>query len=71
MKTVMKRCPKCKKPYFWNPDVGQIECPNCGRLSKMINKDEQKKSVSKLKKGEIIYVKFSSRNNRRRTSCSM
>ena len=27
-----------------------IECPNCGRLSKMINKDEQKKSVSKLKK---------------------
>lgn len=51
MKTVMKRCPKCKKPYFWNPDVGQIECPNCGRLSKMINKDEQKKSVSKLKKG--------------------
>lgn len=48
MKTVMKRCPKCKKPYFWNPDVGQIECQNCGRLSKMINKDEQKKSVSKL-----------------------
>lgn len=48
MKTVMKRCPKCKKPYFWNPDVGQIECPNCGRLSKMINKDGQKKSVSKL-----------------------
>ena len=50
METVMKRCPKCKKPYFWNPDVGQIEYPNCGRLSKMINKDEQKKSVSKLKK---------------------
>lgn len=48
MKTVMKRCPKCKKPYFWNSDVGQIECQNCGRLSKMINKDEQKKSVSKL-----------------------
>ena len=44
MKTVMKHCPKCKKPYFWNPDVGQIECPNCGRLSKLakIKQDKRK-----------------------------
>ena len=24
-----KRCPICKKKYSWNPDVGQMFCPNC------------------------------------------
>lgn len=47
MKTVMKRCPKCKKPYFWNPDVGQIECPNCGRLSKLAKRNLQINYIKK------------------------
>ena len=27
-----KKCPKCKKSYSWNPDVGKMWCPNCGPL---------------------------------------
>lgn len=25
-------CPKCKCVYSFNPDVGQLYCPNCGPL---------------------------------------
>lgn len=27
-----KICPKCKKRYSWNPDVGEIWCPKCGPI---------------------------------------
>ena len=23
-------CPKCKRRYSWNPDVGKMWCPSCG-----------------------------------------
>ena len=29
---MFKICPKCKKRYSWNPDVGKINCPCCGYL---------------------------------------
>ena len=29
---MFKMCPKCKKKYSWNPDVGKINCPRCGYL---------------------------------------
>lgn len=29
-----KTCPKCRKKYSWNPDVGQFKCPHCGGLGK-------------------------------------
>lgn len=34
LKPTMKKCPRCKQFYFWNPDVGQIDCPNCGILAR-------------------------------------
>lgn len=27
---VYKKCPRCKKKYSWNPDVGHMWCPTCG-----------------------------------------
>lgn len=27
-----KTCPKCHRKYSWNPDVGKMFCPHCGRL---------------------------------------
>lgn len=29
-----KICSKCRKRYFWNPDVGRFCCPDCGGLGK-------------------------------------
>lgn len=26
---IIKTCPACGKKYSWNPDVGQMKCPNC------------------------------------------
>jgi hypothetical protein len=26
-------CPKCKKKYSWNLDVGRIRCPSCGTIT--------------------------------------
>ncbi len=25
-----RRCPRCGRIYSYNPDVGQLSCPNCG-----------------------------------------
>lgn len=27
-----KMCPKCKRMYSWNPDVGKMYCPRCGSM---------------------------------------
>lgn len=27
-----KTCPRCKRKYSWNLDVGKMWCPNCGSL---------------------------------------
>ena len=26
-----KICPMCLRKYVWNPDVGQLMCPYCGK----------------------------------------
>lgn len=33
MVPMWKKCPRCKRRYSWNPDVGQMWCPHCGPLS--------------------------------------
>ena len=33
LKPMYRKCPKCKKTYSWNPDVGKMFCPGCGSLS--------------------------------------
>jgi len=32
MVPMFKKCPRCKRRYSWNPDVGQMWCPHCGPL---------------------------------------
>lgn len=29
IKPIYKTCPICLKQYSWNPDIGQMWCPNC------------------------------------------
>lgn len=30
---IMKKCPKCKMKYSWNPDVGEgFYCPHCADM---------------------------------------
>lgn len=44
-----KICPRCHKPYDWNPDVGVMRCPNCmkndmkklEKLKKVFGKDKE------------------------------
>ena len=41
-----KRCPKCKKWYSWNPDVGNMYCPKCygiGILGMLKKRKEKQK----------------------------
>lgn len=51
---VMKKCPKCKKKYSWNPDVGKLWCPTCGPLSMPGAGDIPSGGVSTGKNGEIF-----------------
>ncbi|MBO4415367.1 MAG: hypothetical protein J5824_05230 [Lachnospiraceae bacterium] len=49
-----KRCPKCHKKYSFNPDVGQLGCPNCGRIGLKdpdVLDDESGSIVSKILDG--------------------
>ena len=32
LRPMYRKCPKCKKTYTWNPDVGKMFCPRCGRF---------------------------------------
>ena len=32
MVPMFKKCPRCKRKYSWNPDVGKMWCPYCGSL---------------------------------------
>ena len=34
MVPMYKKCPRCKRRYSWNPDVGRMWCPYCGPLGK-------------------------------------
>ena len=34
MVPLYKKCPRCKRSYSWNPDVGRMWCPYCGPLGK-------------------------------------
>ena len=30
---IIKKCPKCKMKYSWNPDVGEgLFCPHCAGM---------------------------------------
>ena len=29
MMPMYKICPRCKRRYSWNPDVGKMSCPYC------------------------------------------
>ncbi len=29
-----RNCPRCRKKYSWNPDVGKITCPYCAEAVK-------------------------------------
>lgn len=31
---IYKICPRCKRSYSWNPDVGKVFCPYCGGLGR-------------------------------------
>ncbi len=33
LRPMYKKCPRCGKPYSWNPDVGKMSCPKCGLIS--------------------------------------
>lgn len=33
MVPMFKECPRCKRKYLWNPDVGKMWCPYCGSRS--------------------------------------
>ena len=30
MRAEFRTCPRCKRKYSWNPDVGKMWCPTCG-----------------------------------------
>lgn len=47
MRPTMKKCKKCGKLYDWNPDVGQLTCPNCRDKNSML---EAMKELKKLQK---------------------
>ena len=33
MLQTMKKCPRCKRKYAWNPDLGQgLFCPYCASM---------------------------------------
>lgn len=47
MGPIWKTCPKCKKKYSWNPDVGRFFCPHCHGIG------EEKESIwDKIFKGK-------------------
>ena len=47
-----KKCPKCKKEYTYNPDVGKgFFCPHCGGLGLSL---EQEKPSDRKKIREVI-----------------
>lgn len=50
---VYKKCPRCKKKYSWNPDVGHMWCPDCGITSRPGAGDIPKKK----KLGDILGIK--------------
>jgi endogenous inhibitor of DNA gyrase (YacG/DUF329 family) len=31
IKPIYKTCPICLRKYSWNPDIGQMWCPYCGK----------------------------------------
>lgn len=42
MKPMMKKCPKCKRMYDYNPDVGVKSCPYCqGQTLQKIEKIQE------------------------------
>lgn len=48
MMPIYKKCPRCKKIYSWNPDVGKLWCPYCSLsgsriIGELLNRGTKKK----------------------------
>lgn len=53
MKAEYRICPRCKKKYSWNPDVGMMWCPTCGpELTEKVGKNVLDFFFKKLGKKE-------------------
>lgn len=52
MVPMWKICPRCKKKYSWNPDVGQMWCPRCGLLGQIESIDNPWKKIEDILKGK-------------------
>lgn len=35
MVPMYKICPRCKRRYYWNPDVGKMWCPHCSSFGQL------------------------------------
>ena len=47
---MFKKCPRCKRRYSWNPDVGKMRCPYCGCLSGIDGEDMLWKTIGDILK---------------------
>ena len=47
LKAEYRKCPKCKRMYPFNPDVGQMWCPHCGLEDNPLWKLDRKQKPKK------------------------
>ena len=52
MVPMFNKCRKCKKYYSWNPDVGNMWCPNCGPLGQAGVREIPWKKIGDILKGK-------------------
>lgn len=50
MVPMYKKCPRCKRKYSWNPDVGKTWCPYCGLQGIPRARDLSLKKIKKKEK---------------------
>lgn len=46
IKPIYKTCPICLRKYSWNPDIGQMWCPHCGKKG-ILGLDELSRKIFK------------------------
>lgn len=46
IKPIYKTCPICLRKYSWNPDIGQMWCPYCGKKG-ILGLDELSRKIFK------------------------
>ena len=52
MVPMYKKCPRCRRRYSWNPDVGQMRCPYCESLGQPGLGDNPWKKIGDILKGK-------------------